>query len=80
MPDLTALLMIRSVGALSSHPGRCADCRRPPLAGERMHEMDSGRKLCDLCLARVPEERRHAVRSERVHASDRPLQVVPYAA
>jgi hypothetical protein len=80
MPDLAILLMRRSVGALGSHPGRCADCRRTPLPGERMHELDSGRTLCELCFAGLPDERRHAVRSERVHASDRPLSVVRRAA
>ena len=80
MPDLAALLMRRSIGALPPSSARCADCRRTPLAGERMHELDSGRRLCELCLQRVPEERRLGVRSERVHASDRPLSVVPKAA
>ncbi|HZN90713.1 MAG TPA: hypothetical protein VFB44_17165 [Thermoleophilaceae bacterium] len=80
MPDLSALLMRRSVGALASSGGRCAECRRMPLAGEHLLELDSGRTLCELCFARLPDERRHAVRSERIHASDRPLSVVRRAA
>jgi len=80
MPDLAAMLMRRSVGALVSSAGRCADCRRMPLAGEHLLELDSGRTLCELCFARLPDERRHAVRSERIHASDRPLSVVRRAA
>jgi hypothetical protein len=36
--------------------------------------------LCDLCFARLPEDRRRAVRTERVHASERRLSVVPRAA
>ena len=61
-------------------PGRCTKCERTPLPGERLHEMDTGRTLCDLCLTALPEEDRHAVRSERVHASEVPLAVVPRAA
>ncbi len=45
-----------------------------------MHELDGGRVLCDLCFAELPEERRLAVRTERVHASERRLAVVPRAA
>ena len=55
-------------------------CERTPLAGERLHEMDTGRVLCDLCLAALPEDDRRAVRSERVHASEQRLAVVPRAA
>ena len=33
--------------------------------------------LCELCFGALPEERRLAVRSERVHASERRLAVVP---
>ena len=61
-------------------PGRCTTCERTPLPCERLHEMDTGRVLCDLCLAALPEEDRRAVRSERVHASEVPLAVVPRAA
>ena len=81
MPDLAAMLVRSSIGALSPRPTpRAHDCRRTPLAGERMHELDGGRVLCDLCFARLPEDRRFAVRTERVHASERRLAVVPRAA
>jgi hypothetical protein len=80
MPDLAAMLVRRSLGSLPPGTPRCAGCRRIPLPGERVHELDSGRTVCDLCLAQLPEERRLAVRSERVHASERPLEVVPRAA
>ena len=77
MPDLAAQLHAPSIGALSPRPARCGDCRRTPLPGERLHELEAGRQLCDLCFGALPEERRHAVRSERVHASERRLAVVP---
>lgn len=80
MPDLAALIMRSSLGALPPSGTRCGGCQRTPLAGERTHELDSGRVLCELCFAQLPAERRHSVRSERVHASDRRLAVVPKAA
>jgi hypothetical protein len=80
MPELASILVRSSIGTLPSSTAECADCRRTPLAGERMHELDGGRILCDLCFAVLPEERRVAVRTERVHASERRLAVVPRAA
>jgi len=80
MPDLAAMLLRKSLGSVTSKGDRCAGCQRTPLAGERLHEMDTGRLLCDLCLAALPEDDRRAVRSERVHASERHLAVAPRAA
>jgi hypothetical protein len=80
MPDLAGMLMRSSIGALSTPTACCHDCGRTPLAGERLHELGSGRQLCELCFAALPEERRQAVRSERVHASERPLAIAPKAA
>jgi hypothetical protein len=80
MPDLAALMMRRSIGALRPTRDNCAKCRRTPLAGECLHQLDSGRLLCDLCFAALPEGRRRAVRSERVHVGERGLAVVPKAA
>jgi hypothetical protein len=80
MPDLAGMLLRRSLGAVKPTPGRCTKCERTPLPGERLHEMDTGRTLCDLCLSALPEDDRHAVRSERVHASEVPLAVAPRAA
>jgi hypothetical protein len=80
MPDLGSLLLRNSLRSVVSGRDRCHGCDRSPLVGERLHEMDSGRWLCDLCLAGLPEEERRAVRSERVHASERHLPVAPKAA
>jgi CRISPR/Cas system-associated protein Cas10 (large subunit of type III CRISPR-Cas system) len=79
MPDLASMLLRRSLGSPSIDP-TCDACHRTPLPGERLHEMRSGRTLCDLCRAALPEDKRQAVRSERVHASARHLAVVPKAA
>jgi hypothetical protein len=80
MPDLAALMMHRSIGSLRPSRDTCGKCRRTPLAGELLHELESGRLLCDLCFAALPEGRRRAVRSERVHVGERKLAVVPRAA
>jgi hypothetical protein len=80
MPDLGAMLLRRSLGSLTPSTDGCGECRRIPLAGERLHELESGRLLCELCFGALPEERRLAVRSERVHAGERPLVVAPKAA
>jgi hypothetical protein len=80
MPDLAVLLLRRSLGSAGSARDACAQCRRTPLAGERLHELDSGRLLCELCFRALPEERRLAVRSERVRAGERRLAVAPRAA
>jgi hypothetical protein len=80
MPDLASMLVRNSIGTLTSRAVSCGQCRRTPLAGERVHEVEGGRTLCDLCFAGLPDERRLAVRSERVPASERRLAVVPRAA
>ena len=74
------MLLRRSLEAVTPAGDCCAKCRRNPLAGERLHEMDTGRVLCDLCLAALPEDEQRAVSSQRVGASERRLAVVPRAA
>jgi hypothetical protein len=80
MPDLGAMLLRQSLGSLRPAGHGCGECHRIPLAGERLHELDSGTLLCELCFGALPEERRLAVRSVRVHAGERRLAVVPKAA
>jgi hypothetical protein len=80
MPDMNALLLRTSLGALEPAGLSCEGCRRTPLAGEQLLELESGSTLCELCFGALPEERRTAVRSERVHTSARRLAVVPKAA
>ena len=48
--------------------------------GEQLHEMETGRMMCDLCVTQLPESKRTSVRTERVHAADRHLTVAPRAA
>jgi hypothetical protein len=80
MPDLAAMLVRSSIKTLPARDAACGGCHRTPLAGERLHELDGGRMLCDLCFADLPEDRRLAVRTERVGASERRLAVVRRAA
>jgi uncharacterized protein with ACT and thioredoxin-like domain len=80
MPDLSSFLMRRSLASTESVDHRCSGCHRTPLAGERLHELEAGSVLCELCFGALPEERRHAVRSERLGVSSRRLAVVPRAA
>ena len=74
------MLLRRCLGSLPAGASSCSSCERNPLAGERLHELDSGSLLCDLCFRALPEEHRLAVRSERVSASERRLAAVPRAA
>ena len=74
------MLLRRSLGSLGGGGSSCSSCERTPLAGERLHELDSGPLLCDLCYGALPEKDRLAVRSRRVGASERPLAVAPKAA
>jgi hypothetical protein len=80
MPDLATPMLHRSIGALKPATTHCGNCRRVPLPGERMHELEKGRLLCDLCFGALPDEQRHAVESRRVGASERRLAVAPKAA
>jgi hypothetical protein len=77
MPDLGAMLLRQCLGSLRPAGDGCGDCGRIPLAGECLHELDSGQMLCELCFKALPEEHRRAVRSERVHAGERRLAVAP---
>jgi hypothetical protein len=80
MPDLSAILLRKSMGALKSGRPHCSSCRRTPLVGERLHETDRGRQLCELCVLDLPVDARSVVRVERIHASERQLAVGPHIA
>jgi hypothetical protein len=77
--DLASILRMKAARA-HGHDHVCSGCRRVPLAGELLHELSSHRRVCQLCLADLPEAKRETIASERVHASDRPLAVAPRAA
>ena len=79
MPDIASILLRKSVGALSSGRTHCSSCRRTPLVGERLHETDEGRQLCELCVLDT-HAGSHVISVHRVHASERQLPVGPRVA
>lgn len=78
--DLHETLLRNSLERVRSDRDGCTGCRRVPLAGELMHDLDDGRHLCSLCLGRLPESEREPLRSQRVQVGSRRLAVVPRAA
>ena len=78
--ELASILLRKSLKRKRDDEPRCSDCLRTPLTGELMHVVEDDRVICSLCLANVPEERRGAVESRRVRATERPLAVVRQAA
>ncbi len=78
--DLATVLRLKAARAHRGDDHTCSGCRRVPLAGEVVHELSSHRRVCQLCLARLPESKRQPIASVRVHVSDRPLAVVSRAA
>jgi hypothetical protein len=78
--DLATVLRLKASRAHRAADHTCSGCHRVPLAGELLHELSSHRRVCQLCLARLPESKRETIASERMHVSDRPLAVVSRAA
>jgi hypothetical protein len=58
----------------------CSSCGRVPLAGEILHELESRRVVCQLCLVQLPESKRATIGAERVHVAERPLAIISRAA
>ncbi len=78
--DLATILRMKAARSHRGADQSCSGCHRVPLAGELLHELSSHRRVCQLCLARLPESKRETIASERIHVSDRPLAVAPRAA
>jgi hypothetical protein len=78
--DLASILRMKANRARRGEDHTCSGCLRVPLAGELLHELSSHRRVCQLCLARLPESKRDTISTERMHVSDRPLAVAPRAA
>ena len=77
--DLASILRLKARSRQDDH-SRCSSCDRIPLAGELLHELESHRVVCQLCLSELPEAKRSTVASQRVHVSERPLAVIQRAA
>jgi hypothetical protein len=78
--EIASVLLRKSLGALDADRSTCSRCRRTPLTGELMHELESGHDVCSLCLAKAGGRDGDPVRTERVRATDKPLAVVPRVA
>ena len=76
--EISSLIFRRSLDALDTE--HCSCCRRIPLVGETLHVLESERVVCQLCLTRLRARDGAPVRTERVHATHRPLAVMPRAA
>jgi hypothetical protein len=77
--DLASILRLKA-RTRHADPTRCSSCSRVPLAGELLHELESHRLVCQLCLSELPESKRATVASVRVHVSERSLARVARAA
>jgi len=75
--DLATILRRK---ARSADRSRCSDCNRHPLAGELLHELENGRRVCQLCLPDVPEAKRVGATPRRVPVGERSLAVGSRAA
>ena len=77
--DLASILR-RKARTRQQDRAHCSGCNRVPLAGEMIHELESRRLVCQLCLDRLPESKRATIGTERVHVAERPLAIISRAA
>jgi hypothetical protein len=77
--DLASILR-RKARTRQQDRAHCSSCNRVPLAGEMIHELESRRLVCQLCLDRLPESKRATIGTERVHVAERPLAIISRAA
>jgi hypothetical protein len=77
--DLASILR-RKARTRQDDRAQCSGCNRVPLAGELLHELESRRVVCQLCLSGLPESKRATIGSERVHVAERPLAIISRAA
>jgi hypothetical protein len=78
--DLGTFLRLKAARSHAGDSHTCSSCQRVPLAGELLHELSSHRRVCQLCLARLPESKRDTIGSQRMLVSERPLAIAPRAA
>ncbi len=73
--EIASILMRNSLDRLQSDEAQCSRCGRTPLVGEVLHVLESGKRVCSLCVARLPSREGEPVGVERVRSSARPLAV-----
>ena len=74
--EMSTLLMRNTLDSLRTDEPRCSRCGRNPLVGEILHVLESGKRVCPLCVARVAAREGEPVSSERVRSCERRLAVV----
>ena len=79
-PDLESIMFRKSIGSMESDRPKCSHCRRTPLVGEYLHRLESGKLLCGLCLADLPDDDGAPVESLRLSAAERSISVARRAA
>jgi hypothetical protein len=74
--EMEPILIRRGIGQLTSGTPKCAGCHRTLLSGEQLHRFETGRLLCQLCLAKLPAHKPRPVSSEQIRVTDRRLRIV----
>jgi hypothetical protein len=73
---IAGILIPNSLGPLRNDAPDCSRCHRTPLVGELLHLLESGTRVCSLCVTALPERAGEPVATERVRNGTRPLAVV----
>jgi hypothetical protein len=77
-PELERQLLRSGVRKMATHRWQCSQCGRSPLVGERLQVFGgeaSERVVCELCLSRSGSAHGEPLRTERVRAGERRLNV-----
>jgi hypothetical protein len=74
--EIGSILMRNSMSALRADGPECSRCHRIPLVGELLYAMQSGTRVCSLCVAHVASREGEPVAAERVRSCERRLAVV----
>jgi hypothetical protein len=74
--EMSSLLMRNTLDSLRNDEPRCSRCQRNPLVGEFLHVLESGKRVCSLCVPRVAAREGEPISAELVRSSERRLAVV----
>jgi len=74
--EMSSLLMRSTLDSLRNDEPRCSRCRRTPLVGEFLHVLESGKRVCSLCLPPVVAREGEPISAELVRSGERRLAVV----
>jgi len=74
--EMSSLLMRNTLDSIRTDEPCCSRCRRNPLVGEFLHLLESGKRVCSLCLPQVVTREGEPVSAELVRSNERRLAVV----